>query len=518
MTPTFASFAKTLGVKMTLGQRVLTGVAFDGANPCDLGDTERAVARRIFGELDIVRTRDVFAAVCGARGGKTYLIGALRLLHLALTVDVSTLAPGERAAAIAVGPDIRLARQLLRYALGAAKSVPAISRLVTEDREDSFVIRREGGRSVVIECLPATRGGSAVRGRSLVGACLDEGAFFRDSDFVVNDTEIFRALAPRILPGGQLIVASTPWAETGLLYELYRDNFGHPATALVAHAPTTLLRPDARTAGIVERERQRDADNARREFDAQFMTGGSGLFLDASAVDACVDENLILPASPSGRVYSGADFGFRSDSSALSVVDRAGSDVRLIALEEERPKKGAPLRPSAVASTFAALASALGCRSVMSDSHYAESIREHLRAQNMALSMAPEGQNGKTATYLCLRELVHAKRLRLPVHPRLIAQLKALTSRPTSGGGLLITSPRRAGGGHGDLVSALVLALWQASREPTKREGRRFIGSFGGSWNSESRTVDGRHAGVCEGMKLMYSDGSTEDMVPRRPQ
>jgi hypothetical protein len=34
-------------------------------------------------------------------------------------------------------------------------------------------------------------------------------------------------------------------------------------------------------------------------------------------------------------------------------------------------------------------------------------------------------------------------------------------SKPTPGGGLSITSPRRAGTGHGDLVSALVLALYQ---------------------------------------------------------
>ena len=71
-----------------------------------------------------------------------------------------------------------------------------------------------------LEALPATRGGSALRGRSLVGAVLDEAAFFRDEDYSVNDAEIYRAVAPRILPEGQTIIASTPWAEgVGLLQQ-----------------------------------------------------------------------------------------------------------------------------------------------------------------------------------------------------------------------------------------------------------------------------------------------------------
>ena len=113
-----------------------------------------------------------------------------------------------------------------------------------------------------------------------------ESAFFYDSDYVVNDTEIYKALAPRIMPDGQLLMASTPWAEAGLLFDLYQENFGAPKTALVAHAPTTLLRPDERTRAIVRREEQRDPDNAQREFGAVFMTSGSGLFFDPSMVDA----------------------------------------------------------------------------------------------------------------------------------------------------------------------------------------------------------------------------------------
>lgn len=493
MTPIrFTTFVRPL-VKLTPGQRAIALVAFDGVDPIDLPEAERELARAAFGEVDVVPagSREVFAAVCGARAGKSYVLCALRLLHLSLTVSLDSLAPGEVASALIVAPDLRLGRQTLRYALGAAKTLPAIARLVTDESSDSFTLRREAGRSVTIECLPATRGGSAVRGRSLVGAVLDECAFFRDADYTVNDLEVFRAIAPRIVPGGQLILASTPWAEAGLLYELYRDCWGDPGAAIVAHAPTLLLRPDARTRGIVERERLRDEDNARREFDAEFTTGGSGLFLDPAAVEACVDDTLILPCAPRvrGRSVAGADFGFRSDSSAIAVVEPQDGNVVLLTLEEERPKRGAPLRPSAVASTFAELAKSFLCTEITADSHYAESIREHLRESGLRLVMAPAGADGKTTTYLALRELVNGGRLRLPRHARLLAQLKALTARPTSGGGLQISSPRRAGGGHGDLVSALVCAIWRAKRAARPQTTSGCFRSF----NIEDMRLDGTY-------------------------
>ena len=59
---------------------------------------------------------------------------------------------------------------------------------------------------------------------------------------------------------------------------------------------------------------------------------------------------------------------------------------------------------------------------------------------------------------------MHEGRIKLPKNPRLIRQLKEVVAKPTPGGGLSITSPRRKGAGHGDLVSALVLAIWEAKR------------------------------------------------------
>lgn len=455
--------ADVLRVSLTPGQRVLCMIAYDGMEPKDLEGEDRELARQIFGDVDVISpdARAVVVAVCGARGGKSYVLCGLRLLHLALTVPLTSLAPGEVASGLVVAPDLRLARQCLRYALGAAKVTPAIAARIRNESADGFVIEREHGRTVALEALPATRGGSAVRGRSLVGGVLDESAFFRDEDYAVNDVELFKAIAPRVMPEGQVIVASTPWAEgIGLLYELFNANHGAPRTAIAAHAPTTLLRNDSRTRSMVERERERDADNAAREFDAQFMSAGAGLFFDPTAIDLSVDRlaALPLPATRSAVIAVGADFGFRSDASALVVALLDGDTYRIADVVELRPQKGAPLIPSAVVASFANVAKRYGCTAVIADRHYEEAIREHLGAHHLRLVPAPDGLAGKLETYTRARALIHERRVKLPEHPRLLAQLKAVTSKPTPGGGLTISSPRR-GGAHGDLVSAFVLAL-----------------------------------------------------------
>lgn len=452
--------SSALDVELTRAQRALALVAFDGMQPRDVNGGEA-----LFGDAVVPNgARGVVVAVCGARAGKSFVLGGLRLLHLALTVPLTTLAAGEVAVALIVAPDVRLGRQVLRYALGAAQSAPDIKRRIVSSTADGFLLRRPDGH-VSVEVLPATRGGSAVRGRSLVGAVLDECAFFRDSTYQVNDVELYRAVGPRILQGGQLIIASTPWAEQGLLWDFFRRNFGHPVDAICAHAPTLLLRDDEHTRSYVAREQARDPANAAREFGAEFMSTGGDAFFDGAAITAAIEEAPVAAAHSAPSV--GADFGFRSDSSALVVAMREPAPAQRIVVTgvfEETPKKGEPLKPSVVVGSFAGKAKSAGADCIIADAHYRQAIAEHLEDHQLALVSAPEGANGKADTYQVVRALLREGRVRIPNHERLVRQLREVTARPTAGGGISIVSPRWRTGGHGDLVSAFVLAVWDASR------------------------------------------------------
>lgn len=287
---TFVEFCSNIGVNLGPAQRVFALVAFDGVDPADLEDDDRDLARLLFGPVDFVPplARLVIAAICGRSSGKTYTMLSLRAVHLALTVQVSQLSPGESASAILVAPDIRLARIGLRYAAGAIDSSKPLRRLVVGRDENSITIRRE--REVTIEVLPATRGGSAVRGRSLVFGGMDEAAFFRDENHAVNDIDLALAITPRLLPGAQLVCASSPWAESGYLWDLYSTNFGDPHASLVARAPTLLMRDTPENRDAVAVAEAADADHAAREFGAQFMAAGTGQFFEPSLVDACFED------------------------------------------------------------------------------------------------------------------------------------------------------------------------------------------------------------------------------------
>ncbi len=465
----YLGLLSSLGVGLEPGQEALARVAFDGQAVASLPEPLTAPARALFGavgELPAGALRRL-AVVAGARSGKTYLF-SLRLLHLALTVDVSRCAPGEQPAALIIAPSKRLGRQALRYIKGAVDSKKLLRGAVVDSNADTLTIKRAGGRTVRIEVAAAKAGGEAGRGFSLVGALMDEASFFRDEDYAVNDVEVWRAIKARIIMGGQAILSSTPWARSGLLYDTYKQQWAKPETFLVAHAATRTMRTDTMILEQVAAEERDDPDNARREFGAEFLGLDASTFFAEDLVGGAIDTTLELGGAPLGgdEVIAGADFGFRRNSSALAIVHKRGDRYILADLVEVQPEDDEPLKPSAVCATFADVLARHGCGSVVADQHYIESVREHLNARGISVSMATAKPD---EVYVKARDRFRERRLALPSHRRLLAQLKEIRARPTVGGGLSMQLPKKPDGSHADLVAALTLALWQSHGQETAR-------------------------------------------------
>lgn len=469
----FVDFVRAVGVTLHPGQSAFCRVAYDGDGIASLTPEEQGAARAIFGELGDVpaRARGVVAAVCGGRAGKTYVLVALRLVHGMLVRDLSSLAPGQRAVALVVAPNDKLRQEAVNYALGLIRKIPPLRAMLVlpkgardDDTPSDFGMRRPDGHIVTFESGVATRGGYGGRGRSFTDVAMDEVAFFRDASYKVNDADIFKAASSRVIPGGQTIVASTPWAEAGLLYDLWAANHGNPTTALVGHAPTAIMNPSPFALEMIARERERDPDNAEREFDAKFMAGGTTVFFEAGALASAVDASLELPRTPQPgeEVAAGADFGFRSDSSALVITHRQGRTVVTGEVLELRPEEGVPLKPSRTVKQFAERMKANGCTYLMADGHYRETIVEHLGDEQLAYAEAP---TAPAEAYVRARMLLREGRLKLPNHPRLLQQLREVQGRPLPGGGMSIIHPRWRTGGHGDIASAWVLAVYQLAGE-----------------------------------------------------
>ena len=498
---TFVEFCAFLGVKLSDPQRVLCTIAFDRAQPKDLPAKDRAIAAQLLGPVDTIPevARQVLVCVMGGRAGKSYVFGALYSLWRCLAADLSTLAPGERGVAIIIARDLDLGRQTLTYATGAVRSSPRLAAMIVSDGKDVLELKRPDGHHVAIIVKAASSGGASGRGRTLVSAVLDEIAFFRDNSYKINDEEVFRAVAPRLLPGGMAALVSTPWAEVGLLYDEFERNHGTPKTAIAAHAPTLLMFPSERNKLAVAAEYERDAENAEREFGATFMPQGSGLFFDPSALKRMLRAIKPLRKATARKVATiGGDVGLVHDSSAFTAIHRhwsRKSDSKLLFvvadIEEYKPRRGAPLKLSAVVKSGAAMAKRHLTGTIVTDRYNIQAAREHL-PKGVGLWAPKETQEAIATRFALARDLINEGRVVVPdlgtdadgrVFRKLLLQLSQVTKRPMPGGKVKIELMRKPGS-HGDIVSAFINGLWVAhhsapktaptkSAKPKERKPRR---------------------------------------------
>ena len=87
----------------TPGQEAFIRVAFDGETPTDTAESVSLWGKR-WPKKPSSTARKVAVAVAGRGSGKT-LLGALRAVHLALTVDISNLRRREDAFCPVIAPD-----------------------------------------------------------------------------------------------------------------------------------------------------------------------------------------------------------------------------------------------------------------------------------------------------------------------------------------------------------------------------------------------------------------------------
>lgn len=399
--------------------------------------------------------------MCGRASGKTAVLLGARALHLALTVDCSPMSIADPYGLIAlVGPSLNAALHMLGFVKGYLRAAPLVAKVLQAEVKKTQVIitRPTDGRQVSIEPRAASGGGDAVRGPSLLGVLMDEAAFFYGEGYEVNDKEIYQAAMPRLLPGAQIVIASSPWGQAGLLWELYRDNFASPVGAAVVKAPSMLMHPAPEVKAAYEDMLRTDPDNAAREFGAQFMSADAERFFPEPAILRCVDDKVIVPGEVEHgeRVYFGADFGFAVDSSALMGFAERGEKLIAVAMKEKKPQAGLPLVPSEVVAEFAAEVVRCGAKSVTADNHNRQAIEEYLSKYRLALLIS---NTDPAVDYVVTRSLMSQGRVSLPNDPRLLAQLRRIKATVKPGGKISIHLPRLKDGGHCDMVSALVCAL-----------------------------------------------------------
>ena len=205
-----------------------------------LSDDERVIFKQLTGRDHEPGERvDELAAVVGRRGGKSRALATLAVYIAVLCQH--RLAPGERGIVLIVAQNgKRAARVVLHYAEACFDAAPTLAALVVS-RSDS-VIELKGGVALEVRWQSFR----AVRGFTLCTAICDEVAFWWSDDCYANpDVETLAALRPGLLTTrGPLVLASSPYARKGVLWDAYKNHYGtagSPSVRRCRAPPATLI-------------------------------------------------------------------------------------------------------------------------------------------------------------------------------------------------------------------------------------------------------------------------------------
>ena len=300
-----------------------------------LTDDERPIFTRFTG-----RTREPlqrvteFAAVVGRRGGKTTAMAAAATYISACCDHTDALSRGETGVLLCVAQDQRVAKKLLEFIEAYLADSEILRQLVKGRTADSI----ELANNISIEVRPASF--RKLRGPTYIGVICDELAFWYVGDEFANpDDEILAAVRPGLLTTrGPLIMASSPYARKGVLWETYKRHYGPDGSpsVLVAKGATRDFNtniPQSEIDSALERDRARNTAELLAEFRSDIES-----FVALEVVQAAVGSYFEIAPSPTMTYYAFTDpSGGSKDSFALALAHRDGDGIVVDCIRETRP-------------------------------------------------------------------------------------------------------------------------------------------------------------------------------------
>lgn len=423
----------------------------------------------LFGVELTPRQRELLAAVeagsllhvwaLGRRSGKTLLSCLIGLWSCLLRPELREhVRRRERLYAVAVATNLRQSRIFVEQARSIVEGSPLLAGSVESVSDDEI---RFANRSVLAGFPCTARGG---RGWPVACLLLDEAAHMLDTDGNQAAGPVYRSLAPSVAQFGdmaRILVASSPFGVDGWFADTFGTvEKGELEDAVCVQASTLSMRPGFQTAAL-ELERRRDPDGYRSEYEAEFVAAG-GAFLDASRIADAVARRQELRPGEIVSPEAAADLAFTGDSSALVIVglDPNEDRLRLAVARSWSPRPGQPLSFGATLDEIADVCLAHDVRELHIDQFSSAAVIEHLRERGMRAVVEATTAQSKSAMFLNLKQRLYEGELELYEHADLLAELRRIETASTPGQATVRI--RRLGSSHGDLATALALAVSKA--------------------------------------------------------
>lgn len=388
--------------------------------------------------------------VCGRRAGKSFIL-SLIAVYLATFRDWSPyLTPGERAVVMIIATDRKQAKVIFRYVQALIAGVPALDALVERESDDAIVLTN--GISIEI----TTASFRAVRGVSIIAALLDEAAFWRSDESANPDVEILNAIIPAqaTVPGAVRLIASSPYARRGIVWDAYKKFYGQHVAPLVWQAPTRRMNP-AVPQSFIDEQYERDPASAAAEYGALFRTDVESLLTREIVEAVTIPGRYELPRMPGTTYTAFVDpSGGSADSMTLAIVHRDKKGMGILdAVRERRPK----FSPEAVVEEFAALLKSYGINRIFGDRYAGEWVRQPFKFKGIDYICAEQSASD---FYRDVLPLFNSGKIELLDNSRLMQQFVSLERRTSRSGKDLISHPPGTGPGcHDDLANAVSAAL-----------------------------------------------------------
>ena len=390
------------------------------------------------------------ACIVGRQSGKSRVASLIAGFE---AVRAKRERDGTETHTLLVGQDQRSAlRVLFNYARAPFETVSALHQSVVTSLSGSLTLENMCVVSAY-PCRPA-----AVRGLRARVVVLDELAFYRSSENLPIDREMLRAVRPCLATtGGKLVVLSSPYGQSGALYDLHRRHFGRDdAPTLIWQASAPEMNPTL-PADYLERMELDDPDAFRSEVLGEFRAG-LAMLLDPDAIAACVAEDEREHAPREGVHYEAFTdpSGGRRDAFTVAIGHRDGERAVLDVIRAWSP----PFNPSSVITEAAELLKRYHVTEVCGDRYSAEFVVEQFRVHTVTYRAS---ERDRSSIYLELLPAINAQRVVLLSDPELLRELRGLERRRGSGGRDRVD---HGPGGHDDRANSAAgvltkLLAWQ---------------------------------------------------------
>jgi hypothetical protein len=393
-------------------------------------------------------------AIVGRRGGKSFM-AAVVAVFLGLFFDFTKyLSPGEFGTIMIVAADRSQGQVLFRYVKGILNSNRVFKQYIANELAESIELTNR----IRIEVMSASY--RSIRGRTVVAAVFDEISFWH-REGVSPDKEILAAARPSMatIPTSRLIVISSPYARSGVLFEHHRDYYGKDDQdqILIWQAPTRVMNPTI-DAGLIERETKKDPTAARAEWDAQFREDIED-FLSIEAIEAvCVLPGSLAPDQ--GCSYSGFvdPSGGRADAMTLCVGHHKDGRTVVDCLRAWQP----PFNPNSVVKDIAGILKEYRISFCTGDKYAANFVSDSFKEHGITYN--PCDKN-KSDLYLNLEGIINTSQIELPDSKKLKSELVSLERQRGRSGKDINDHPPR---GHDDRANAVAGLSYIVARRSDK--------------------------------------------------